>query len=147
MSFPRNPRIESSIPSLDDGRAESENKAFTLLSDLELSLRASQRALLGRDLAMLERLSAEQSSITHNLSQLWRKQTRAAADETMHIPLSPTLREIGQRVLHLGRVHQALLARCQRSLRVAANLAAGMCATYSPFSASPRQNFMPTKEV
>jgi hypothetical protein len=129
-----------------DARSEFDRETFALLFHLESSLRASQQALLDRDVRMLDRLTAEQSCLVRRVSDLWQRRAVSPADE-VSIPLFPALREIAWRVLHLGRIHQALLSRAQRSLRVAVNMAAGTGATYSPFSASPRQDFKSTKEA
>ena len=106
--------------------AEVENDALrlALLTDLELSLRASERAILSRDVAGLERATDEQANLGRRLVLL---PVRGGA-------FSPTVMEAQRRVLGLGRVQGALLERAQRRLRVLANWMAGPQAEYRPVS-------------
>jgi len=112
-----------------------------ILSDLEASLRSSQLALLAGDLARLEQLTAEQSSLARRLADLWREATASL--------LSGEL-ETARRVLRAGLVQQALLRRAERSLRLIFHLMAGSSATYVPVSASSatvQLDLVPAKEA
>jgi hypothetical protein len=145
MSSPHDSRLDSSTQLPEDAFSEPCTKLEVLFSNLESSLRASQQALLHHDVARLERLTAEQSLLAHSLA-VYRQRSIADGNKIPSLFL-PELRERATRVLHHGRVVEALLGRAQRFLRVIANLAAGTGASYAPFSpASPRHNVVPAKE-
>lgn len=122
--------------------ASPKNAAVTLaaarlavLGELESSLRFSQHALLTRDLTGLELATGEQKRLQRVLEVLWTRdatpRTSATISELQDSPdlvspdLTAELREVQLRVLHLGRVQAALLAREQRWLTTLANLVAG----------------------
>ena len=92
-----------------------------VLAELESSLRASQQALLARDISSLEQATREQTRLRRALEILWAR----------NVTFPPELRGAQQRVLHLGKVQAALLAREQRWLTVLANLVAGPEASYN----------------
>jgi len=94
----------------------------TLISELEQSLRAGQRALLLRDLERYEAETAAQASMSRALAECLRDWA----------PDDDTLREAGLRVVHLCRVQIGLLHRAQRALRVLSNLLASAEGTYLP---------------
>jgi hypothetical protein len=113
--------------------------SLALLRELESSLIASQKALLGGNIAGLEQGTVEQRRLRDALEIFW-------AQAAMHPPqndvpepeghcnpeLATQLRSIEVRVLHLVRVQVALLARAQRSLRILSNLLAGSAEGYGP---------------
>jgi hypothetical protein len=112
-------------------RTEIAQARRSLLAELEASLETSQRALLARDVAGLEQSSGEQMRLLRALQIFW--QPGLALDDPVH---DAELRAMQMRVLHLGRVQAALLARGQRWLRTIAHLVAGPATNYVP-SASP----------
>lgn len=95
-------------------------RQLALLSDLEISLRASQQAVLGRDLEGLQRMTAEQARLRQTLAAM----ATSAADSSV--------RAAQQRVLHAGRVQLLLLGHAQRWLEVLTNVLAGSGAPYVP---------------
>jgi hypothetical protein len=107
-----------------------------LLVNLEISLRASQEALLARDIHKFEQLSQEQVDLQRALSMV------------LHQPgLKGDLRAITHdhvfwsthmRVLELTRVHSALLRRAQRSLRRLSCWRAGTNSQYAPLAGTQR---------
>lgn len=99
---------------------------LALLNDLESSLRASEQAILARDVARLERATEEQTSLHRRLVML---PVRGSS-------FSPAVREAQQRVLDLGRVQSALLERARQRLRMLANWIAGPEAQYRAVSAN-----------
>ena len=103
----------------------------TLLGELESSLLASQKALLCGDVTELERGAVEQKRLREALTLLWTSGSTATF-ETFSEPNSTLLRPAQLRILHLGRVQLALLARAQQSVRILANLLAGTAGDYGP---------------
>ena len=103
----------------------------TLLGELESSLLASQKALLCGDVTEVERGAVEQKRLREALTILWTSDSTATF-ETFPQPDSALLRPAQLRILHLGRVQIALLARAQQSLRILANLLAGTAGDYGP---------------
>lgn len=99
---------------------------LALLNDLESSLRASEQAILARDVARLERATEEQANLHRRLVML---PVRGSS-------FSPAVREAQQRVLDLGRVQSALLERARQRLRMLANWIAGPEAQYRAVSAN-----------
>jgi len=99
----------------------------SLLTELEASLESGQRALLARDVAGLEQSSGEQMRLLRALQIFW--QPGPAQDDPA---CNAELRALQMRVLHLGRVQAALLARGQRWLRTIANLVTGPATNYAP---------------
>lgn len=100
---------------------------FSLLMELEASLQSSQRALLAGDGALLEQTSGEQLRLLRALSLFWPPDP-APADPALRAELQAAR----IRVLHLGRVQAALLARAQRWQRTIENLLAGTARNYAP---------------
>jgi len=96
-----------------------------ILEHLETSLRASQRALLVRDLAELERLTVEQVALRQALAKTVARRSPGSDSLATH------LSDQARRVLQLGRVQVVLLGRAQQSLRAIANLLAGTHAGYT----------------
>ena len=93
-----------------------------LLLRLEKGLKASQEALLSRDLHRMRELTAEQNSVLRSIS------LNSACDEDS--------KAAAIRILRLGRVHLALLRRAQQSLRVVSNFLAGTESIYQAHSGS-----------
>jgi len=93
-----------------------------LISQLEKSLHAGQRALLRHDLEVFEEQTALQASLSRVLVESlgdwssWENNLQAACS----------------RVTHLCQVQLGLLRRAQRSLRMLSNLLAGAEGTYLP---------------
>jgi len=118
--------------------AAREPDRLRLLCELAASLQASQQALLARDVAGLERLTAEQA--------LLGRQIRHSGDARSEAVLAAE-----KRVLDLGRIQNFLLDRAQRSLRTASNRAAGPHSDYAPARATGsielRRNPAPAKEA
>ena len=111
-----------------------------LLSRLEQSLLAGQRALLLRDLERFEEQTAIQASLSKVLAESLRDWS----------PGEDPLRVACSRVMHLCRIQLGLLRRAQRSLRVLSNLLAGAEATYLPTSgerANSYRNVLSPEEV
>jgi hypothetical protein len=110
-----------------------------LLAELEASLEASQRALLGRDVASLEQCTSEQARLQRSLEILWSTggaqlpgSNSPESDAASDIPaFDAELRAAQRRVLHLGRIQAALLGRAQRWLRTVSHLLAGLDQSYS----------------
>jgi len=107
-----------------------------LLADLESSLRASQRALLARDLALLERLTDEQFHLQQRLALLPVTRSGSCLDESPATAVDTSMNSAviaaHRRLLHLGRVHGALLDRAQQRLRTLARFLADPQAPYGP---------------
>ena len=101
------------------------------LADLETSFRASQSALLARDVGSLEDLTRQQSSLKSRILNRWEELSAIVIESAAHpgalqvSGLEPVqeLSNAATRVLRLGQVHLALLERMQQLLRVAGNLA------------------------
>ena len=91
-----------------------------LLLRLERGLNASQEALLSRDLPRMRALTAEQTAALRSIAL---NSARGEASQAVAI-----------RILHLGRVHLALLRRAQQSLRVVSNFLAGEESSYEAHS-------------
>ena len=146
MSPSTQSRSEASGDSTND-TCSDERSILALLSDLEVSLQASQQALLARDLVRMEHLTTKQSLLAQRLLTWWQKHERSAEDESPTV--SPPVRSIAQRLLHLGRIQDALLGRAERSLCLVSRLVAGTGASYAPFHTSPAiasQHRLPSKE-
>ncbi|HEY3971871.1 MAG TPA: hypothetical protein VGM18_02640 [Candidatus Sulfotelmatobacter sp.] len=109
-----------------------------ILADLEASLKTSQLALLGRDASALAECTREQIRLQRSLDMLWPRNGKASCDVGFDFSLIPGLRAAVARVLHLGRVQAALLARAQCWLSTLSNLLAGPAANYAP----PRGHWM-----
>jgi hypothetical protein len=114
----------------DDGRAQA---GVELLQALAASLEGSMNALLARDLGGLEQATREQARLQREFEILGRLTGPGHAGEGFKPSLvSDEFRAAGKRVIHLGRVQLALLARGERWLRTLARLAAGPGASYGP---------------
>jgi hypothetical protein len=106
------------------------------LEELARSLRASQQALLARDLAALELNTQTQNRLQRALEILWTQKAGTprggsrvepeASDDAIALRLIAAK----SRALQLGRVQAALLTRARRSLRTIVNLRTGLQATY-----------------
>jgi len=116
---------------LFNGAAEITPASKLLLVELEASLRASQRALLSHDVALMERHTCEQIRLQRLLEVLWSRRD-AARDPAFVVEM----RAAQMRVLHLGRVQAALLVRAQRWQNMLSNLLAGPETSYVPTSGS-----------
>jgi hypothetical protein len=124
-------------PLLPIERAETRTALASslLLGELEASLQASQRALLSRDVARLEERTGEQIRLRRSLEIVW---SRAAAPGSDAAPaVAGELGTAQRRVLHLGRVQVALLARAERWLSMVSHLLAGPTANYAPPRGNP----------
>ena len=128
--------LRSAEQLLQGGGVEPARASLALLEQMELSLHASQKALLARDLAQLECHTGEQRRLQQALAILWqgtRTQPPSSPLETEDDrALGAQLRRAQTRVLHLARVQAALLARAQRTLHMISNLLAGTGAGYGP---------------
>jgi hypothetical protein len=102
------------------------------LRELEMSLRASQKALLSRDVLRLEQSTRQQIGLRRALEILWPGNGMGSSEMHCDPRLASELRTAQMRVLHLGRVQAALLRREQRWLRTLSNLLAGPEANYLP---------------
>jgi hypothetical protein len=117
---------------------------LAIVTELETSLRASQQALLTRDLDGIEQGMREQKRLERAFAILQPEPISNSHDRTL-LPaaascdpkLAGELRAAATRVLHLGRVQAALLRRARQSLTVLSNLLAGPEAGYGP--PQPRQ--------
>lgn len=112
----------TSNPASQDATAEIPQTPLGLLADLESCLRASQSAVLGRDVERLEKLTAEQDLLRRALAVSFER----------HPPRGDWLHAASKRVLHLGRVQLLLLLHAQQSLQVLVNIMAGSEAPYAP---------------
>jgi hypothetical protein len=142
------PEQKSAAPESVECAGSSRGTAFAeaggaLLGELESSLQSSQRALLARDLAGIEQHTGEQIRLRRALEILWSKNLPQASDpmpfdSMLNDPMpyaragASELRLAQMRVLHLGRVQAALLARAQRRARMLSHLFAGPGASYAP---------------
>jgi hypothetical protein len=114
--------------------AEIAEGRLSLLKELETSLQASQRALLSGDLEALQRETCEQLRLQRALDAGW-PPNRANSESNPpgnEFASSVDLRAAQMRVLHLGRVQAAILARANRWLTTVSNLLAGPEAGYTP---------------
>lgn len=106
---------------------------LALLRTLEVSLQNSQKALLARDVGHLEELTREQLRLRALLTLARAENENLAGAETSTNPEpAAAMRAAAKRVMHLGRIQQALLDRAQRSLRTLSHRIAGVSATYNP---------------
>ena len=107
---------------------------MALLTELEASLGASQAALLSRDLARFEQRVHEQSEMRRALATFFSPaHSEGSRDEEISSATgSGALRAAAARVLQLGRMQVAWLARAQQSLRAIAHGLAGTQAGYGP---------------
>jgi hypothetical protein len=103
----------------------SVRSSLALLRELEVSLQNSQKALLSRDAGAMEKETREQKRMQQALRDLWRAAGIPARSRV-------ELRATASRILHLGHVQLALLARARRSLHALSQLAAGLSASYNP---------------
>jgi hypothetical protein len=99
----------------------SATELSSLLLDLEQSLRDTQCAVLKHDLAGLQRLTQTQQRISSSFLALPFHELQTAGLSAV----------IAARLLQLGRIQIALLARAQSSLRMISNLLAGVGSDYS----------------
>lgn len=109
-------------PVPQNGAAGLLQARLALLADLATSLRASQHAVLSRDVTRLEKLTAEQEGLGRAL----------ALHGSMHLCAENSVQAAQDRALHLGRVQLLLLAHARRSLQVLANVMAGSQEPYAP---------------
>jgi hypothetical protein len=113
---------------------------LALLCALETSLLASHEAILTRDRARLQFLTAEQAGLQRELATLG-PEGSAANDPAA----SSALQQAHRRVLQMGRIQMALLRRAFQALRALAHLLARRNAEYvpPPFRASPARRYQP----
>jgi hypothetical protein len=129
-----------------------------LLAELEVSLTNSQRALLSRDVSVIERETQEQRRLQKALAELWTSclaSTQKANSLRFNSPrvrpsIPRELRAAQLRVHHLARVQLALLGRARRSLHAFSHLIKGPSAGYGPpgsiHSSSPCAFWRPVNE-
>lgn len=98
-------------------QVDLEQRCVALLCDLEASVRASQKALLSRNLADIERLTSEQRELRDALSVFFSEDGGSRKAK-----LTPAVRAIAARVLALGRLQSGLLARAQRRVHALSSL-------------------------
>jgi hypothetical protein len=111
-----------------------------LLAELEVSLTNSQRALLSRDVSVIERETQEQRRLQKALAELWADHLAAVQKENSSLnnsqrsttAPSTELRAAQLRVRHLARMQLALLGRARRSLRIFSHLTKGPSVGYGP---------------
>jgi hypothetical protein len=108
-----------------------------LLAELEDSLRNSQKALLCRNISIVEHETREQWRLQQALAELWSKSSGLTVSLRSHLhqssaALSAELRAAQLRVQHLAQVHLTLLGRARRSLQVVCHLMEGPSAGYGP---------------
>jgi len=136
--LPPSASLASTAQLLVDGGAELIQASMAILGELESSLLIGQKALLARDLAGVEQATREQIRLRRALEVLWARDVlhprnsdpTSRSEPGCESPLATGLRAAQLRVLHLGRVQAALLARARRSLRMISNLLAGPEAIY-----------------
>jgi len=131
--------LQSFEPTSRDSETGAVATPLALLQQLESSLEASQRALLDRDLARIEEATRDQVRLQRRLEEWWaaersRENWLAARirQQNGDHRVAGKLRAAQSRVLFLGRVQAALLARAQRSLRTISYLLAGQAWSYGP---------------
>jgi hypothetical protein len=110
--------------------------ALALLRELEISLERSQRVLLSGDADALAVETAAQRRILTKLDALGKQDAdagRAGDSEICDTADSypAKLHASAERVLHRGRVQQALLSRAGQRLRLISNLLAGPQLAYA----------------
>jgi hypothetical protein len=129
------PRSPEPLLPIEPAETRTALASSLFLGELEASLLASQRALLSRDVAGLEERTGEQIRLRRSLEIVW---SRAAAPGNDPAPaVADELGAAQRRVLHLGRVQAALLARAERWLTMVAHLLAGPTANYAPPGGNP----------
>lgn len=106
-----------------------------LLAKLEESLKDGHQALLARNVNLLERLTEEELFILRRLSKVnadggSRDFWLGAMDENG--AFATRVQAVATRVLHLGRVHLALLDRADKQLRTLSRFLAGSQSEYRP---------------
>ena len=105
----------------------------SLLDELAASLVQSRKALLVIDLSAIEQENREQLRLARALSALLLP--GSSADQSLFCTLGeaekiPELQAVARRILHLVRVHSALLERARRSMRIRANRLLNFAPTY-----------------
>ncbi|MGB8061573.1 MAG: hypothetical protein WCF26_06750 [Candidatus Sulfotelmatobacter sp.] len=146
------PTLSPAAKAVSGEASDAAELFLPLWRELEASLLASQNALLSGDLAGLEQLTGEQELLQHKLSLVGRPQiaqrqigTEGGVGSTaaklapppISISLSSAVRGAWTRVLHLGRVQIALLARRQQGLRILRHRMAGLQSLYGPPARKP----------
>ncbi|HTW57901.1 MAG TPA: hypothetical protein VMD99_07225 [Terriglobales bacterium] len=135
QSLPEDDRLGSRDSAVSAG-VDPVRACLTLLGELEVSLENSQKALLARDVAGIERETGAQRRLQQALREVCTKLSTPGRTPSQPREASK-LRAAQLRVLHLGRVQMTLLEKARRSLRVCAHLLAGPGANYSaPLSAA-----------
>lgn len=124
---------------------------LALFEDLEGNLLASQRALVSGDLNQLEECTREQALLARRLADLLDSAAVAPPGRASSSEMRREVRAAQLRILHLGRVHLALLARRKQGLRTLCHRIAGPHSLYCPPAASlvsqAEQNRMRAKEA
>ena len=105
---------------------------LALCEELESNLLASQQALVSGDLSWLEELTGKQLLFERKLANLLASAREAPPVTADSAEMQCKMRAAQLRILHLGRVHMALLARRQRSLRTLRHRMAGRESFYGP---------------
>jgi hypothetical protein len=131
--------LRSSGQILRPGPAELAPARLAILAELQVSLEASQKALLARDLDGIEQGTREQVRLQRALALLERPHAGPAGDSVdqksgsqPEVQLPPALASTQTRLVHLARVQAALIARAQRSAKMMARLLAGPGVAYGP---------------
>jgi hypothetical protein len=139
MEIHRQPADSRAIPGSPD--ISGPVTILAILAKLEVSVVASQKAVLALDLSEIEQRTREQIELTRELSALLGGAQLIADAGTAcgpsHAPVfSPTCelqKELRKRAVHVRdavRLQLALLARAQRKLRALANALAGPATAY-----------------
>jgi hypothetical protein len=104
-----------------------------LLAELASSLEGSRHALLSGDVGQLEQLTVEQALLWARILPLAEADhKRAPAGVQAEAGGRSALLNAEKRILHLARVHEALLRRAGQRSRILANLLAGTDSEYAP---------------
>jgi hypothetical protein len=122
--------------------------SLELLAKLEASLIRSQKAMLSRNISVIDHETCVQRRLQQALAQLWTcsvASTQKSNSLCSNLPrlrpsLPPELYSAQVRVQYLAQVQLALLGRARRSLHILTYLMKGPCAGYGPptgMNASP----------
>ncbi|HEY1271179.1 MAG TPA: hypothetical protein VGF08_04315 [Terriglobales bacterium] len=133
--------IAAAQSGLPDG---CEQRFLEVLLDLEASLRASQEALLARDLGKIEQLTREQMDLQRALGAM--VEEPGLKQVLQAIARGHVLWATHRRVLQLSRVQCALLRRAQQSLRTLSCWLAGTNSQYGTAAETPRM-VVPTMRI
>ena len=107
---------------------------LAVMSELEASLLASQKAVLSLDLDGIEGETRAQIALVAKLAALSPREALTPANVVYQ-----QLRQCERRTLQAGRVQAALLARLRSKLRVLANVLAGPGVNYGLIGGTDRE--------